>query len=70
MRISGALAKFMIAASAAGFMTLLTAVTPAGAQDAASMSCGELWYARNAIYARRGYCFETERGDSDEGARL
>jgi hypothetical protein len=25
------------------------------------MSCRELWYARNEIYARRGYCFESER---------
>ncbi|MHB8886259.1 MAG: YARHG domain-containing protein [Methylovirgula sp.] len=34
----------------------------ARAQDAASMSCGELWHARNAIYARNGYCFKTARG--------
>jgi hypothetical protein len=34
---------------------------PAVAQDAGSMSCGELWYARNAIYARNGYCFQTAR---------
>ena len=33
----------------------------ARAQDAAEMSCGELWRARNAIYARNGYCFKTER---------
>ena len=31
------------------------------AQDYASMSCSELWYARNAIYAEKGYCFKTER---------
>ena len=31
------------------------------AQDAASMSCGELWHERNAIYARNGYCFKTAR---------
>ncbi|MCF6199730.1 MAG: caspase family protein [Hyphomicrobiaceae bacterium] len=25
-------------------------------------SCGSLWYARNAIYARAGYCFKSSRG--------
>ena len=25
------------------------------------MSCSELWYARNAIYAENGYCFKTAR---------
>lgn len=39
----------------------LGAPAPAMAQDAAYMSCGELWHARNAIYARNGYCFNTER---------
>jgi hypothetical protein len=33
----------------------------ARAQDAASMSCEQLWYARNQIYARNGYCFNTDR---------
>ncbi len=44
--------------------TILTGglVGTAYAQDAAGMSCGELWYARNAIYARNGYCFKTDRG--------
>jgi hypothetical protein len=36
--------------------------SPAQAQDASTMSCGELWHARNAIYARRGHCFDTDRG--------
>jgi hypothetical protein len=40
---------------------LLDRPTPAMAQEAASMSCDELWQARNEIYARRGYCFKTER---------
>jgi len=36
--------------------------TEANAQNRyARMTCGQLWQARNAIYARRGYCFETER---------
>src|ERR1700682_5603994 len=30
-------------------------------KDAASMSCDQLWHARNVIYARNGYCFRTPR---------
>ncbi len=37
------------------------AVSPATAQDLWSQSCGDLWYQRNAIYARNGYCFKTDR---------
>lgn len=37
------------------------AISVAAAQDAAYMSCGQLWYARNAIYARNGYCFQTDQ---------
>lgn len=37
-----------------------SAPQPAEAQSRfASMSCGQLWYQRNAIYARAGYCFKT-----------
>lgn len=39
----------------------------AAAQDAASMSCDELWYARNAIYAHNGYCFQTPRARATFG---
>jgi hypothetical protein len=52
------LAILILAAVAA---TSLGAVSSAFAQDYWSMSCGDLWYARNAIYARNGYCFKTER---------
>lgn len=34
----------------------------AQAQSYRDMSCGELWYARNAIYADAGHCFQTARG--------
>ena len=34
----------------------------------ANMSCGDLWYARNAIYARNGHCFKTRRGRNAFGA--
>jgi hypothetical protein len=38
------------------------AATSASAQDGLwSLSCGDLWYRRNAIYARNGYCFKTDR---------
>jgi hypothetical protein len=29
--------------------------------DYRDMSCRELWHERNAIYAAKGYCFESER---------
>ncbi len=44
------------------------ASTPAQAQDAASMSCSQLWYARNKIYADNGYCFNTARARNVFGA--
>lgn len=31
------------------------------AQDYSGMSCDQLWYERNAIYAAKGYCFKTQR---------
>ncbi len=37
------------------------ATLPASAQGLWSLSCGELWYQRNEIYARNGYCFKTNR---------
>jgi len=38
---------------------LFLEVAPASAANYAYMSCGQLWYARNAIYASKGYCFQT-----------
>ena len=38
------------------------ALSSAAAQDdPSSMSCGDLWYRRNEIFARNGYCFKTDR---------
>ena len=34
---------------------------PALARSLQSMSCYDLWYERNSIYARNGYCFKTRR---------
>lgn len=40
---------------------VLLAAAPAAAQSYRYMSCDELWYARNSIYADNGYCFKTQR---------
>lgn len=42
---------------------------PAAAQDYYAMSCDQLWYARNAIYAAKGHCFKTQRGLAVFGPR-
>ena len=47
----------------------LSFIQKANAQSARYMSCGELWYARNAIYARQGYCFKTRRARNVFGRR-
>jgi hypothetical protein len=41
----------------------------AGDDDLASMSCSELWYARNALFAQAGYCFKTDRAIAVFGKR-
>jgi len=41
--------------------TIVATSGPATAQDYRDMSCRELWYARNQIYADKGYCFQTDR---------
>jgi hypothetical protein len=50
------------------------ALSRAGAQEElSSMSCGDLWYRRNAIFARNGYCFKTDRAIrvfGNEGCRF
>lgn len=53
---------------AIGAELIVAAPTPAAAQDPAYMSCSDLWYARNRIYARNGYCFNTDRARSVFGA--
>lgn len=35
---------------------------PAKAQGYGHLSCGQLWYERNAIYAQYGHCFQTSQG--------
>jgi hypothetical protein len=53
--------RLFIAASIASTALLSCPSLQAMAQEAATMSCDELWYARNKIYARNGYCFQTPR---------
>lgn len=43
---------------AAGLAAGLTGLVPA----ASAASCWDLWYERNAIYDRNGYCFSTSLG--------
>ncbi|ARN82994.1 YARHG domain-containing protein [Methylocystis bryophila] len=62
------LAKFSAALAALLGVVVVSIPESALAQDAAGMSCGALWYARNAIYARRGYCFNTARARAVFGA--
>jgi hypothetical protein len=40
---------------------LISAVSATMAQSLSGLSCGQLWYERNAIYARYGYCFKTDQ---------
>lgn len=42
---------------------------PAPAPGYAAMNCGQLWTARNAIYAAKGYCFKTARARDVFGKR-
>lgn len=50
-----------IAAAAAMSLFLLPGAFTSAQAGPRDMSCGDLWYARNAIYARNGYCFKTDR---------
>ena len=66
------MSKYRLLALSAAFGATMTGAVLIGppaalAQDAAGMSCGELWYARNEIYARNGYCFKTARARAQFG---
>lgn len=54
-------AGFALALGFASAFVSMTAPTPAQAQDASQMSCSQLWYARNKIYADHGFCFKSDR---------
>jgi len=55
----------------AGLIALQAApivATPARAQTYDTMSCEELWFSRNAIYAAQGFCFKTPRAKAVFGS--
>ena len=54
------IAKYMLAAAMGGAIVAGVALAPQPAA-AQGRSCQDLWYERNEIYARNGYCFRTER---------
>ncbi|MHB1109400.1 MAG: YARHG domain-containing protein [Devosia sp.] len=47
--------------AAAGIAAVLFMSGTAMAESYRTMSCSELWYERNAIYADNGYCFKTAK---------
>ena len=47
----------------------LSLVTEAKAAPVHTLNCGQLWYERNAIYARNGYCFKSKRARNVFGPR-
>lgn len=55
----------VMGAVAAAALTVLPVAgigsSEAQAQNYRFMSCSQLWYARNEIYAANGYCFKTAR---------
>ena len=57
--VGRAVRRTTIAVAAVVFF--LEAGSFAMAKSYASMSCYQLWYARNAIYAENGYCFKTAK---------
>lgn len=58
--MTGRLVSLALLGAVAGMM-LLASPTPASAQG---RGCYALWYERNEIYARNGYCFRTARARS------
>ena len=42
-------------------VNLLVGPLPATAQGYGSLSCGQLWYERNKVFAEYGYCFKTDQ---------
>jgi hypothetical protein len=55
--------------SAVFFSAILASAGSAPAQPLSELSCSELWFARNRIYAKAGYCFESDRAIAVFGRR-
>lgn len=60
--IRGALLATLAATAALGLLT-----SAAGAYS--NLSCGQLWYERNAIFAQYGHCFQTQQAINTFGRR-
>ncbi len=56
------------AIAGAALAIFLEAASIAQANNYAAMTCSQLWYARNAIYAANGYCFRTAQARAVFGA--
>ncbi len=50
--------RLVLASLAAATVITISATT---AQAYGQLSCGQLWYERNAIFARYGFCFKTQQ---------
>ncbi len=53
----------------AGDWTVTDGGSSGGSSSYASMGCYDLWYARNSIYASKGYCFSSAKAVSIFGRR-
>lgn len=68
------LARGLFVAILALTLNVVASGTHAGDRDDrgvdyySQLSCDQLWYERNAIYARHGYCFEQPRAVATFGA--
>jgi hypothetical protein len=61
--------KIFLGAVVALPVFIATVPTQVEAKPYRYMSCYELWYERNAIFARKGYCFRTRRAIREFGRR-
>jgi YARHG domain len=57
-----------VLAGAAGLAAATSWSTSAEA-NYRQMSCGQLWYERNAVYAQYGFCFKTDQAIRTFGRR-
>jgi hypothetical protein len=67
MKSTSDLIRLVSAAAILSAVASVGASAPAQAQAARGMSCDQLWRMRNAIYARAGHCFMTDRGRATFG---
>ena len=58
----------LVVTAAAVVFSLAAPSTPAMAGDDTGLSCRQLWYERNKIYADNGFCFNTARARRQFGA--